>query len=427
MADGQGGLPQQGGQEGAQPLQQPQQGGPPQQPDQIQQLQQQLQHLQAQMNDREERRQTENLKLYQGALRSLPIFSAEKGEGWRSHALALASWARANQIDRYTVPDQRKMAILKSLRGKALRAQELYGISTQAYQDAPDWDQYLELIKSVFLPMAESNMSRIEFESRKQQVNEPIGSYLSEKMSLYRNYTPVGGVVDQNTWNYFRREALSGIYSKTVMQKLIEKSPANFQELQQQALETVGNIREAFSMGANNVANLDGLASSTSYSQSRYEEAMEIGSLNSLDVKNKKCERCNNKGHTAAKCWARKGKADFNTNKKDTKPKEGKPKKGNCHFCGIEGHFKSECRKWAKEKGDKKDKKESNKGDTPKKHIRKVEGSEEGSETEECEQFGDGATLNVLNGPSPFRAGAAATKKHGSRPSKIRSTWQHMQ
>ena len=192
------------------------------------------------MNDRDERQQNEHLKLYQNALRSLPIFSGEKGEGWRSHSLALVSWRRANNIGFYTGPDQRKMAILKSLRGWALRAQEIYGIGTPAYDNARDWDKYLLLIKSVFLPQAESNMSRIEFESRKQQVNEPIGSYLTEKMSLYRNYAPQN--VDQASWNYFRRETLSGIYSKVMMQKLIERSPGNFNELQTMTLETVGNI-----------------------------------------------------------------------------------------------------------------------------------------------------------------------------------------
>ena len=61
--------------------------------------------------------------------------------------------------------DQQKMAILKSLRGKAARAQEIYGRGTVPYQNANSWEAYLTLIKSVFLPTSESNMARIEFES----------------------------------------------------------------------------------------------------------------------------------------------------------------------------------------------------------------------------------------------------------------------
>ena len=136
-------------------------------------------------------------------------------------------------------------------------------------------------------------------------------------------------------------------------------------------------------------------------------------------------------GHLAAKCWARKGKADFNA--KDTKVKDTKQKKGECHHCHKVGHWKGECRKLLREKAEKKDKKEPNKGDAKKKHIRKVEGGEEEDDSsDECEQFGDSATLNSLRGPvekyreNPFRTGAATTGRAGSRPSKEKNTWYNV-
>ena len=55
-------------------------------------------------------------------------------------------------------------------------------------------------------------MARLEFESCKQGGNEPISSYLTKKMSLYRSYSPQDKLDDQ-TWNYFLRETLSGVYS----------------------------------------------------------------------------------------------------------------------------------------------------------------------------------------------------------------------
>ena len=88
----------------------------------------------------------------------------------------------------YANLDQEKMAVLKSLRGKATRAQELYGTSTDEYNAAATWDKYIARIWSVLLPQAESNMSRIEFESRKQGLSEPITCYIAEKMALLSSY-----------------------------------------------------------------------------------------------------------------------------------------------------------------------------------------------------------------------------------------------
>ena len=73
------------------------------------------------------------------------------------------------------------MAILKSLRGKALRAQELYESSTDEYNAATTFDDYVARIWSMFLPWAKSNMARLEFESRKQGPSEPISRYITEK------------------------------------------------------------------------------------------------------------------------------------------------------------------------------------------------------------------------------------------------------
>ena len=69
----------------------------------------------------------DDIRLYQGAVKCIPIFSGEKGESWRSHEKSLKVWFNANFVQTYSNVKQQKMTILKSLHGKALRAQELYG------------------------------------------------------------------------------------------------------------------------------------------------------------------------------------------------------------------------------------------------------------------------------------------------------------
>ena len=82
----------------------------------------------------------DDIRLYQGAVKCVPIFSGEKGESWRSHEKSLKVWFNSNSVATYSNIEQQKMAILNSLRGKALRAQELYGTGTDAYTGAATFE-----------------------------------------------------------------------------------------------------------------------------------------------------------------------------------------------------------------------------------------------------------------------------------------------
>ena len=88
----------------------------------------------------------DNIRLYQGAVKCVPIFSGERGKSWRSHEKSLKVWFSANSVETYSNVQQQKMAVLKSLRGKALRAQELYGTGTDAYNRATTFEEYLAKI-----------------------------------------------------------------------------------------------------------------------------------------------------------------------------------------------------------------------------------------------------------------------------------------
>ena len=53
------------------------------------------------------------------------------------------------------------------------------------------------------------------------------------------------------------------------MSKLIDKNPANMTELQTYALDAISNLREAYTLDAQNLPNLDRLALTMSYAQVR--------------------------------------------------------------------------------------------------------------------------------------------------------------
>ena len=86
-------------------------------------------------------------------------------------------------------------------------------------------------------------MSRIEFEAHKQGASEPIAFYITDKLALYRAYNPEP-FPPWNTvgsWAYFWRGTLSGIYSKQVTSKMIDKNVANSREFQNYVLDAIGN------------------------------------------------------------------------------------------------------------------------------------------------------------------------------------------
>ena len=68
-------------------------------------------------------------------------------------------------------------------------------------------------------------------------------------------------------------------YSKQIMLKSIEKNLANFREVQDSELDIVRIICKAYSLGAQNVSNLNGMTSITVYAQSRYEEPTDLCSI----------------------------------------------------------------------------------------------------------------------------------------------------
>ena len=60
-----------------------------------------------------------------------------------------------------------------------------YGEGSTAWNDAVTLDQYLDVVKGIYQPPAESDLARAEFNSRKHGQTETILDYLTSKMGLF--------------------------------------------------------------------------------------------------------------------------------------------------------------------------------------------------------------------------------------------------
>ena len=114
-------------------------------------------------------------------LSSLPRYD---GNGmWRLHEEALEVWRALNPVA--DAPhDWQKNAILFSLVGSASERVSVVGRGTAAFDGAANWAAYMPLVRNLFQPVADSEISRIAFRSRKQVPNLDVGSYLTAKAAL---------------------------------------------------------------------------------------------------------------------------------------------------------------------------------------------------------------------------------------------------
>ena len=251
----------------------------------------------------------------------------------------------------------------------------------------------MKIIEGVFQPQAESQLARMDFEARRQGIDEPISDYINDKIALFHSAEPNAG---QHNFPYLRSHILKGIYCNWVKAEVIRIDPTDEQTISNAAARAVGQAREAYELGAGIVANLDGLASTTVTNLQSADlnlgEPMEVGAVGNYRVETRTCYKCKKKGHIAAKC---------RSNNENTESKRANNSNNNkpivCHYCQKKGHKRPECRKLAKDKAEGNYKPSPNKSPSVKQLTVPVEETEENDDKE----WPSGDIVQAIYDPRP--------------------------
>jgi hypothetical protein len=277
------------------------------------------------------------LKIFISGTNQLPKFKGERGEMWTSFETLFRLRFANSGLNHFPLAAG-KSALLGCLEGKAARAHVLCGAGTAAYNDSPTMDAFIDQLKSLFQPAAESQLARLEFESLKQAVREPISNYHSHKMVLYAQAVPNAA---NHNFSYLRTHMLKGIYSNYVKNKVIEADIENPNQLLQVMVSASANAMEAYTLDTGLIPNTDGLASTSTF-DTYDEDAMDISKVGPND----KCHNCDGKGHYARDCPKPKRGAQQRAQGSGNQPRKG------CYFCDAPGHFTADCnkkKKWKEE------------------------------------------------------------------------------
>ena len=231
-------------------------------------------------------------------LSTLPRYD---GNGmWRLHEEALEVWRALNPVADAPHPWQ-KNAILFSLVGSAAERVSVVGRGTDAFTNAADWAAYMTLVRNLFQPVADSEISRIAFRSRKQDPREDVGSYLTAKAALWRAAYPDDA---QRSFNTLLDEAINGLANKVIKRMVRRAVPADEQELMAAATGAVASERYAYAGGYSESTSMDGLttvietAHRRNYPQRMDDvEPMEVDAMDRGDREQQKCYNCGIRGH----------------------------------------------------------------------------------------------------------------------------------
>ena len=282
---------------------------------------------------------------YSKLLGSLPKYNGI--ESWHVHENALVQWRVLNNVARAD-HDWQKTALLYSLTGKAAERASTIGRGTVAYDQAAGFNAMLTLLRNIFSPRADSEISRVAFRCRRQSAREDIVSYLTAKISLWRCAYP--DPLHQQ-YDQLLDASIDGMVNKVIKRIIRRENPRTQEDLIITATNAVAAERYAYAGGYSESTSLDGLTTIIETTQKRrYNlandevEPMEIDQMKET----RKCYNCNTPGHLARDCRKPKKEREKSQGNKGQKDK----KSVKCFNCNGMGHFARDCRKPRKKKAE---------------------------------------------------------------------------
>ena len=290
------------------------------------------------------------------SLKNLPTFDESRDSSFRIHLNLLSQFYHINEIES---DDQRKLALLHSLRGKSAERVMHIGLESDIFRTTLLFQDYKNVVKNIFIPEAEQELAKSEFLLRKQGLREDIGAYLTAKNALF-----VTAFGNNGPYSTLLTETIKGLANTVVKRQVRRSNPRSYDELRSCAFQVVASERMAYLEGYGESQSLDGLAAVTSTieaaSKPNYSlgEPMEIGNIQQFHASNsgrrqqtgkhdrketRDCKKCGRRGHLAANC-----RSNMNSNK--AKPTANKNQDNKtCRYCLKAGHWERNC--YAKQQG----------------------------------------------------------------------------
>ena len=295
-----------------------------------------------------------------GALRNCPTYNGEAGGiTFRTFELLWKNWKPLgwdegeDHIDHAT----RKRILVSRIEGKAIARLTTYLEGSTAWTDAATEPAYLEVIRGVFQPVSESDLSRTEFKMRKQGVSETALDYVTHKIALWE----CAYKADERSFNNLCDAIIEGLVNNTIKRQIQRNRPKTQEALIEQLLSAIASERTCVIQGYGESPNLDGLSLSTvgfnpSTGSTRPgfdaygDEMMDVGKV----AEQRKCHRCGRSGHLKAQCRVPENKLP-----RKNKQQQGGGGKGKgagtggggkdkskivCFNCQKKGHYSRDCR-----------------------------------------------------------------------------------
>ena len=300
---------------------------------------------------------------FQRALNSIPTFDASGKQSFREHEINFGAWRAAREI---TDVERSKIALVYSMKGRAQTQIQGFLPETEAFQKADTFKKFMDMIREVFQPASEKNLSRAEFLSYLQAPTEDVGNYLSIKFSLYEMAYPH----EEQSFQTLRSHTIRGLYSNVIKRVVSRMTVATPDELRNAIYSAVASEREAYMGGYAESTNLDGLKSVTIHRGQGYQPSasgdsqvvpMEIDSLQERRggrmqggggfnqrgrgdgrKETRTCHRCHRAGHIQKDCIAKTTKDGKPLAASGDKKRANEPKRG-CYNCGQPGHRAAQC------------------------------------------------------------------------------------